>query len=50
VQDPDLADLLKGEERTRVRHDHGGHGDSLAAFSAAHSSSYSCPSVNTGNA
>jgi hypothetical protein len=34
-----LADLLKGDERTRVRHHRGSHKDSLAAFSAAHSSS-----------
>ncbi len=35
----ELADLLKGDERTRVRYHHGAHSDSLAAFSAAHSSS-----------
>lgn len=35
----ELIDLLQGDERTRVRHRGRGHRDSLAAFSAAHSSS-----------
>jgi len=39
VEKLELADLSKGDERTRVRYHHGAHIDSLAAFSAAHSSS-----------